>query len=168
MLRVGLILLVVAAFVCGCSVRYAQRVPGLSPGYVDTRLGEDTWQVTIGEAWPRDWPDLAKFAIYRAAEKTQQSGRRYFSIRDTNTRTTSSTIETPGTSTTTVTASRVGSTVYADAVTRTLPGSSVTIEGGFYTLEYRILKDNAAPNNERVVDSEEVIRDLKYFIDRRR
>ena len=67
-----------AAFVAGCSVRYGPRIPGFQPGYVDQRLGEQVYQVRIGEAWSKDWPDLEKFAMYRAAELTKLSGCRYF------------------------------------------------------------------------------------------
>ena len=79
----------------GCSVRYTERVPGFQPGYEEQRLGEDTWQVRIGEAWPKDWPDLEKFGVYRAAEITTRQGRRYFEVIDASTNITSYSIPVP-------------------------------------------------------------------------
>jgi len=69
-------LLAVSLLLGACSVTYGPRIPGFVPGYVDSRLGENTYQVKIGEAWPKDWPDLEKFAMYRAADFT--SGKIFF------------------------------------------------------------------------------------------
>lgn len=54
---------VIITMIIGCSVRYGPRIPGFQPGYEEERLGEDTYQVRIGEAWPKDWQDLEKFAL---------------------------------------------------------------------------------------------------------
>ena len=70
MLKVFLVCLVI--LLAACSVRYGPRVPGFVPGYVDQQLGDSTYQVKVGEAWPKDWPDLEKFALYRAAEITSR------------------------------------------------------------------------------------------------
>lgn len=164
------ILVVLALTLAGCaaSVRYAPRVTGVLPGYVDQRLGEDTYQVKIGEAWPKDWPDLEKFAMYRAAELTQQSGNRYFSVLAASSRVTNYTVAMPTTSTTTGTANTFGGTTYINATTTTTGGGNVNISGGWYTLEFKIISDDDMRVHKDVVDSQEIVNDLKYFIDSRR
>lgn len=166
--NIFLIALLAVLVGCAASVKYAPRVPGFVPGYVDQRLGEDTYQVRIGEAWPKDWRDLEKFAMYRAAELTQQGGKRYFAVLDASSRTNEYTIQTPTTSTTTGTINTVGYTSHINATTTTTGGGSSTIRGGWYTLEFRIISDSEIADHTDVVDSNQIIRDLKYFIDARR
>lgn len=153
---------------CAASVRYAPRVTGVLPGYVDQRLGEDTYQVKIGEAWPKDWPDLEKFAMYRAAELTQQNGMRYFSVLTASSRVTNYTVRMPTTSTTTGTANTLGGTTYLNATTTTTGGGNVNISGGWYTLEFKMISDTDMQVHGNVVDSQQIVNDLKYFIDSRR
>lgn len=167
MLRLALALLVAFAL-SSCAVRYGPRIPGFQPGYVDQRLGEQTYQVRIGEAWSKDWADLEKFAMYRAAELTKNAGSRYFAVTNATTQITSYTITTPTTATTTGTINRVGSTAYLNATTTMTPGSSSTIQGGWYTLDFRVLTEAELANYPRVVDADQVMRDLRYFIDGRR
>jgi hypothetical protein len=166
--KLVLLLLVLALAGCAASVRYAPRVRGVIPGYVDQRLGEDTYQVKIGEAWPKDWQDLEKFALYRAAELTQQNGKRYFAVLDASSRVNNYTIAIPATSTTTGTVNTIGSTSYINARTTTTGGGAVNISGGWYTLEFKVVPDSAVTEHRDVVDSQEIMRDLKYFIDSRR
>jgi hypothetical protein len=160
--------LVIAVTLCGCAVRYGPRIPGIQPGYVDQRLGEQTYQVRIGEAWSKDWADLEKFAMYRAAELTKNAGMRYFAVTNATTSISSYTITTPPSATTTGTVNRVGSTAYINTTTTMTSGSSSTIQGGWYTLDFRVLTDAELPNYPRVVDADQVMRDLRYFIDGRR
>ena len=89
-----------ALFLLGCSVRYVERVPGIQPGYVDQQLGENTYQVKIGEAWPKDWADLEKFAMYRAAEITESKGKRYFTVLNSSSQTSTYYISTQSSSST--------------------------------------------------------------------
>jgi hypothetical protein len=152
----------------GCSVRYGPRIPGFQPGYVDQRLGEQTYQVRIGEAWSKDWPDLEKFAMYRAADITKQSGRRYFVVTSASTSISSYQIVTPATATTSGTVNRYGDTAYFNAVTTVTPSSSANIQGGWYTLDFRVLNDDELSAYPRVVDADRVMRELRYFIDGRR
>lgn len=163
-----LLLIFIAVAGCAASVRYAPRVPGFIPGYVDQRLGEDTYQVKIGEAWPKDWEDLEKFAMYRAAELTQQNGRRYFAVLNASSRVTDYAIPLPATSKTTGTISNMGSTAYVNATTTTTGGGTANISGGWYTLEFEIISDAATAERRDIVDSQRVMRDLKYFIESRR
>lgn len=166
--KAALVLLVLSLTACAASVRYAPRVRGVIPGYVDQRLGEDTYQVKIGEAWPKDWQDLEKFAMYRAAELTQQSAKRYFAVLDASSRVNNYTIRLPATSTTTGTVNTIGSTAYINATTTTTGGGATTISGGWYTLEFKVIPDSDLTAHRDVVDSHQVMRDLKYFIDSRR
>lgn len=163
-----ILVVIAAALLAGCAVRYGPRIPGIQPGYVDQRLGEQTYQVRIGEAWSKDWADLEKFAMYRAAELTMQAGQRYFSVTNATTSISSYQITTPGTSSTTGTVNRVGNTAYINAVTTTTPSTTSSIQGGWYTLDFRVLTEAEIPSYSRVVDAEQVMRDLRYFIDSRR
>jgi hypothetical protein len=163
-----LVLALVALALTGCAVRYGPRIPGIQPGYVDQRLGESTYQVRIGEAWSKDWADLEKFAMFRAAEVTKQAGSRYFAVSNATTSISSYTITTPATATTTGTVNRVGNTAFLNATTTMTPGTTSNIQGGWYTLDFRILTDADLPNYPRVVDSEQVMKDLRHFIDGRR
>jgi hypothetical protein len=151
-----------------CAVRYGPRIPGIQPGYVDERLGEKTYQIRIGEAWPKDFPDLEKFAIYRAADITRTSGQRYFVILNATTQVTNYEIVSPAVSNTTATANSVGNTTFITATTTTTPARSSTVSGGWYTLDFRIISQSDLPNHSKVVDSEQVINDLRYFIEGRR
>ncbi len=64
----------------GCATRYESRVPGLFAGYQEEQLGERTYQIRAGKGWTSDRPNLARFALYRAAELTTEKGYEYFSI----------------------------------------------------------------------------------------
>jgi hypothetical protein len=159
---------VTTLILCGCAVRYTERIPGFQPGYTDVRLGESTYQIKIGEAWQKDWPDLEKFAIYRAADITSSTGNRYFTVLRASSQTSSYHITPPATATTSATASRVGNMVYVNANTTSNPGISTSISGGWYILEFKMLSDAEAEKHEQVVDASKVKRDLEYFINSRR
>lgn len=160
--------ILVAVLCAGCAVRFAPRIPGIQPGYVDQQLGESTYQVKIGEAWPKDWPDLEKFAMYRASEITQSEAKRYFSVISASSQTSTYYVSSPSTSTTSATASRVGATTYINATTTTAPGATIAIGGGWYILDFRVLSDSEITGQERVVDAQKVMRDLQVFINSRR
>lgn len=161
-------ILFVAKICTGCAVRYTQRIPGFQPGYTDKQLGESTFQIKIGEAWPKDWPDLEKFAIYRAADITESKSKRYFVVLNASTQTSTYYISSPSTSNTTATATRVGNTVYLHSATATMPGTTGAISGGWYILDFKVLSASELPNYSRVIDSQQVKRDLQYFINSRR
>lgn len=167
MLKVA-VSLIAAAVLSGCAVRYGPRIAGIQPGYVDQRLGEQTYQVRIGEAWSKDWADLEKFAMFRAAELTKNAGTKYFIVTNATTSISSYTITTPPSATTSGTVNRVGSTAYINTTTTMTPGSSSTIQGGWYTLDFRVLTDTELSNYPRVIDADQVMRDLRFFIDGRR
>ena len=152
----------------GCSVRYTARVPGFQPGYTDQQLGESTYQVKIGEAWQKDWPDLEKFAMYRAAEITESAGKRYFTVLNASSQTSTYYITSPATSTTSAMGTRIGNTTYVNATTTTRPGTTSAISGGWYILDFKVLSDSETNNHDRVVDGQQVKRDLQYFINSRR
>lgn len=161
-------LLFLASVLSSCSVHYGPRVPGFIPGYVDTKLGENTYQIKIGEAWPKDWPDLEKFAMYRASEITKERGLRYFIVTNASTTTSTYTVSTPETTHTTGTANVIGNNAYISTTSTTSGGDTANISGGWYILDFKVLTESDLPNYERVVDSESVMADLKYFIDSRR
>ena len=161
-------ILIFTAGSAGCAVRYTTRVPGFQPGYTDQQLGESTYQIKIGEAWPKDWPDLEKFAMYRAAEITETTGKRYFAVLNASSQTSTYHITLPTTSTTLATGTRIGNTTYVNATTITMPGTTSAISGGWYILDFKVLSDSETNNHDRVVDSQQVRRDLQYFINSRR
>lgn len=161
-------ILITLIFLTGCAVHYGPRIPGFVPGYVDKQLGEQTYQVKIGESWPKDWPDLEKFAMYRAAEITKAKGCRYFVITDSSTLTSTYTINTPATTHTTGTASLYGSTAYLNTTSVTTGGNPAHIQGGWYILEFKVLNESDLAHYDKVVDANMVISNLKYFIDSRR
>jgi hypothetical protein len=162
------LLVCLVVLLAACSVRYGPRVPGFVPGYVDQQLGDSTYQVKIGEAWPKDWPDLEKFALYRAAEMTKSTGKRFFTVLNASTKISNYTIDTPSTTTTTGTAFVVGSTAHINATSTTTGGSSSTISGGWYILDFKVIDESEVNSFDDVVDAEAVISDLRYFIDSRR
>ena len=133
-----------------------------------TSLGENTYQVKVGEAWPKDWPDLEKFALYRAAEVTMQNGRRYFVVLKASSRVNNYTIPIPSTTTTTGTVNTIGSTAFINATSTTTGGGSANISGGWYIVEYMLIPDEDVGKHENVVDATAVINNLKYFVDSRR
>lgn len=163
----ALAVVLLASLLAGCSVRYTPRVPGFQPGYVDERLGENTYQVRIGEAWPKDWPNLEKFALYRAAEITLSHGRNYFVVTGSTTQITQHQIPTPATTHTTGTATAIGNTFYGTATSVTTGGGASVIQGGWYYLDFIII-DDSKPRPEGVFDARTVVSELRYFIDSRR
>ena len=162
----GVILLCLT--VLGCSVRYGPRIPGFQPGYEEERLGQDTFQVRIGEAWPKDWPDLEKFALYRAADVTVTSGKQYFAVLNSSSHITSYAAKTPMTTYTTGSATVSGTTVYGNSVSRSYGGQSYNIQGGWYTLDFKILSATDTKGYKTVIEANKVIEDLKYFIEKRK
>lgn len=166
--RALLSLAATAVLLSGCAVRYGPRVPGLQPGYEEQRLGEATYQVRIGEAWPKDWPDLEKFAMYRAAEVAESRGFDFFEVLAASSQVNSYAVATPATATTTGTAFGAGGSVMYSATTTVTPGASGSIQGGWYTLEFRLLDPAQAQKALRVVDARQVRKDLAYFIESRR
>jgi hypothetical protein len=163
-----ILILLLSVFIAGCAVHYGKRVPGFIPGYVDEQLGESTYQVKIGEAWPKDWPDLEKFAIYRAAEVTQSKGKRYFAVLNASTQIRNYTLSFPKTTSTTGTATIYGDTAYINTTSTTSGGGTSTISGGWYVLDYKIIDDKDIQSYKSVVDSTKIVQDLKYFIEKRR
>lgn len=160
------LILLFILFLCGCSVRYTERVPGIQPGYVDSQLGQDTYQVKIGEAWQKDWADLEKFALYRASEITKSKNRRYFLILNSSTQISTNYLTIPSSTTTNSTASASGSTAYISSTSTSTPSVTTPISGGWYTLDFRVLANADATG--KVVDAQQIIHDYQIFIDSRR
>lgn len=154
--------------VTSCSVKYTSRVPGFQPGYVDEQLGSNTYQVRIGEAWSSDWPNLEKFALYRAADISESKGYRYYAVLNSSSYTNTYYITSPSTSYSTGSANIVGSTAYINTTTTTTPGITTGISGGWYVMDYKLIEPSEISNYERVVDSEKVKKELQVFIDNRR
>ena len=164
----NIILIFCCLLVSSCSVRYGTRIPGFVPGYKDTRLGEFTYQVRIGQAWPKDYHDLDKFAMYRASDITKSRGFRYFIVTSASTEISDYSIKSPTTTNTHGTIYSNGNTATLNATSTTTGGTVTNISGGFYTLDFKILKDTEINKYSHVIDSKVVMEDLKYFIDERR
>lgn len=160
--------LLLFVLIAGCAVRYTERIPGVQPGYVDQQLGENTYQVKIGEAWPKDWADLEKFAMYRAAEITESKGGRYFTVLNSSTQTSTYYISTPSTTTTSGTANVSGGTAYLNTTTVSSPAVTAPISGGWYTLDFRIITGSEVATTPKVVDAQQVKKNYEIFINSRR
>jgi hypothetical protein len=161
-------LLAASLLLAACSVTYGPRIPGFVPGYADTRLGENTYQVKIGEAWPKDWPDLEKFAMYRAADITQNKGFRYFVVTNASTQTSNYLIRSPAVTKTVGSVHGIGNSAVLNATSTTTGGVTSTISGGWYILDFKILNNSEVSNYEKVMDSNTIKSDLKYFIESRK
>ena len=166
--RVLVLIALLAVAGCATSIRYAPRVAGILPGYHDQQLGTNTYQVQVGEAWPKDWPDLEKYAMYRAAEITVEQNQRYFVVLNASTRVSHYTIATPSTTTTSGTANTYGSTTRFNATSTTTGGGNAVISGGWYTLDFKIIGESDLSSYREAVDSQIVMDELRYFIDSRR
>ena len=163
LLKVGCLVLA-AIFISSCSVRYGPRIPGFQPGYEEEKLGRDTFHVRIGEAWPKDWQNLEKFALYRAAEKTTENGKVYFAVLSASSQVTS--YATPTVSRSTGSATVVGQTAYINTTTVTSGGGG--IQGGWYYLDFKMIEEKDAPSYKTVIDARTIKEDLKDFINQRR
>ena len=163
-----LILFLAIISITACALRYKPGVSSFTPGYFDERLGENTYNVKVGKAEPKDWRNLEKFALYRASEITQENGGRYFAVLYSSTRIDQHTVKIPTTTTTTGTATVIGDTVHVDTTSTTTGGESVDISGGWYILDFKIISQEDFVKYRYVVDSQSVISDLKDFIDKKR
>lgn len=161
-------LVITALILGGCSVRYTERIPGVQPGYVDNQLGQDTYQVKIGEAWPKDWADLEKFALYRASDITVSKNQRYFRILNSSTQISTYYFTTPASTTTSSTASISGNTAYITSNSVSSPSVTAPISGGWYILDFRIVTNDEEMSKGRIVDAQRIMKDYQYFIDGRR
>jgi hypothetical protein len=79
--KTGIALLVLLALTACASetLHYGPRT-ATTAGYEDIQLGESTWQVRLTDVRPAGWPDLEKFALYRAAEMTKAQGGVAFEV----------------------------------------------------------------------------------------
>lgn len=162
-LKLGCLLLA-GVLISSCSVRYGPRIPGFQPGYEEEQLGKDTFHVRIGEAWPKDWQNLEKFALYRAAESTMEKGKFFFAVLKASSQIAS--YATPVVSQSTGSVNAVGQTAYINVTTVSSGGGS--IQGGWYYLDYKIIEEKDASSYKTVVDARVIREDLRDFIDQRR
>ena len=123
----------------GCATKYEPRVPGLFAGYQEEQLGERTYQIRAGIGWTSDRPNLARFALYRAAELTIEKGFQYFSILKST-----------------------AVTTYHSA------GLFGFIEGQWSYLDIRLLQTAEVSAHVNVVEAKRVIDDLNPFIEEMR
>lgn len=147
--------------------REASYIPGAHRsviGYRDEKLGEMRYQIYAGQAWPKDWQNLSKIAIYRAADLTVQNGYKYFTVISDFADAQHYAI--PGNSTTRTTANVVGNAVYATSYTTHNSGGSIS--GGTYYLDFLILKDDEVNSYEKVFSAEKVMNELRFFIESRK
>jgi hypothetical protein len=74
--RAVLAAVVLALLLSGCAT-----IPGYR--YEEQQLGRRTWEVRAGDSWPGARLDLERFVLYRAAERTRETGFHHFAIRET-------------------------------------------------------------------------------------
>jgi hypothetical protein len=130
---------ILVLILAGCATKYESRTPGLFAGYEEEQLGERTYQIRAGIGWTSDRPNLARFALYRAAELTIEKGFQYFSI--------------------------LKSTAVTTYHTAGLFGF---MEGQWSYLDIRLLEPTEVNAYVNVVEAKRVIDDLKPFIDKMR
>lgn len=148
---------------------YGPRTAGVA-GYEDVQLGENTWQVRIAGVWPDDWPDMEKFALYRAAEVTETQGGVAFEVIGAAQQL--QTFPVPVVTSSMLLGTTVGPDGRIIRYDTAMPFYGFArptreMTSGTYYLDYRILGPAEAVNAPRVLRPAQVMRDLGVFISNR-
>jgi len=169
-----LLIILIIAITTSCSswstqLKYRKQsyIPGNNRsviGYDETKISDLRYEVYAGQAWPKDYKNLHKIALYRAAELTQNHGHKYFYIVDQDMRT--QTYGMPIYQNSQINGHVSGNTLYATANTTTTGGGAIS--GGKYYLDFIIVPENKTQEFDHIISAEKVIKSLKYFIERRR
>lgn len=135
-----------------------------STGYIDQRMGENTHQVRVGEAFEDESAELEKFALYRASEIALASGNEYFVVQNAGHQIKDHVIEKPQTTTTSVTATAAGEEI----VSTTVPATMTVVQGAWYVMDYAVTNEPNEQAGQAIHRAADVQADLKYFIESRR
>lgn len=150
--------LILFALLSGCATTY--QPSSFSGGFSETRLGEDTFQVSFrGNGYTR--PERASdFCLLRSSELALQNGFRYFIIVDSEKSSQLSTYTTPTTSHTTANAYGYGNYTYGTATTTTSGGETYVISKPRATNTIVCFKEKPQVNG-LVFDAEYVSKSIK-------
>ncbi|WDE97845.1 hypothetical protein PQO03_18635 [Lentisphaera profundi] len=169
-----ILIILIIAFTTSCSswstqLKYRKQsyIPGSNRaviGYDETKISDLRYEVYAGQAWPKDYHNLHKVALYRAAELTQEHGHNFFYIIDQDM--SMQHYGMPIYQNTHTNGYINDNTLYLNSHTTTTGGG--TISGGKYYLDFLIVPDYKTEGFDNIISAEKVIKSLKYFIDRRR
>ncbi|MBI2203526.1 MAG: hypothetical protein HYU41_06730 [Candidatus Rokubacteria bacterium] len=148
---------IAAVLLAGCTVALPRY------RYDEQQLGRRTWEIRAGDSWPGAAPDLERFVLYRAAERTREMGLGHFVIRDS-----------------TLDMSRARSLSYPPVTEGNELGTAVDRLDYLYRTPYseltkrwqrvkfRMVRESEVADHVDVVDAAKVLDRLRPFIDRRR
>lgn len=131
--------------------------------YEEQQLGRRTWEVRAGDSWPGAAPDLERFVLYRAAERTRAMGLGHFVIREG-----------------TLDPARARSLPYPPVTEGSELGTAVDRLDYLYRtpyselakrwqrLKFRMLRESEVAEHVDVVDATKVLEQLRPFVERRR
>lgn len=167
---------VVALLISGCSswstdLKYRKKsyIPGSDSaviGYEDSQIGEKSYIVKVGQAWPSDWPNLEKVALYRAAEITKSRGGTAFIVHNSEMIQDNYLLRNPTTVNTFGSANSYNGQTNFSATSYISGGGSSVIQGGRYFLEFTIILSNEKISiNDKIIYPDEVFKRFGYYID---
>jgi len=141
-----------------CATTY--QPSSFSGGYSETRLGEDTFQVSFrGNGYTS--PERASdFSLLRSAELTLQNGYRFFIVVDSEKSSSLSTYTTPTTSNTTANVYGYGNYAHGNATTTTYGGQTYLISKPSAVNTIVCFKEKPQVNG-LVFDAEFVLKSIK-------
>ena len=141
-----------------CATTY--QPSSFSGGYSETRLGEDTFQVSFrGNGYTS--PERASdFSLLRSAELTLQNGYRFFIVVDSEKSSSLSTYTTPTTSNTTANVYGYGNYAHGNATTTTYCGQTYLISKPSAVNTIVCFKEKPQVNG-LVFDAEFVLKSIK-------
>jgi hypothetical protein len=155
-----------AVLVAGCATPYQTNrnlgLTGVTGGYSDMLIAENTYRVTVSGNGYTSAPTLDEYLLRRASELTIENGFNYFVISDRNTDIRTVTINQPARTTATATvdtvAPQVSGTQQVNVTTTTRAASTTNAE--FITLVGTVLMvsdENAADLTDQVVFDARII-----------
>jgi len=151
-------LAILTVLLSGCATTY--QPSSFSGGFSETRLGEDTFQVSFRGNGYTSPERASNFCLLRSSELALQNGFRYFIVVDSEKSSRLSTYTTPTTSHTTANAYGYGNYAYGTATTTTSGGKTHVISKPRAT--NTIVCFNEKPQiNGLVFDAEYVSRSIK-------
>ena len=146
-------------FLSGCATLYQPR--GLTGGYSDFQLDSNTYRVEFKGNGFTSREIVEIYLLYRCAEITANSDNEYFIMTGGDTEVRKSTYTTPGTytSTTTATATAYGNTAYGTAYTSGTynPGQTYNITKYGATATIKVFKGQKPSDYPTAFDAKELL-----------
>jgi hypothetical protein len=149
---------IMIALLSGCATTY--QPSSFSGGFSETRLGEDTFQVSFRGNGYTSTERASDFSLLRSAELTLQNGFRYFIVVDSKESSKLDTYTTPTTSHTTGNAYGYGNYAYGNSTTTTYGGETYAISKPRATNTIVCFKEKPQVNG-LVFEAEYVLKSIK-------